>query len=270
MAPKKKGAKEKGKRQGKGAKSGKQSHVLAYGDDTYWNDRYTANPIVFDWYQKYEGVKAFINMYIPKATRVLVIGCGNSTMSEEMVHDGYIEVVNIDISSVVLEFMVAKYKGVKEMAFSRMDVREMKNLKELTIDHVIDKGLFDSFMCGIDAPTNVQLMLTEVRRVMKPKGVYILITYGDPRVRLPYLKTTEFQWEITLYVIPRPSSTKAIEPSSRIFTDPVYVCEDNTLGPQFNLDDFDWHYVYVCTKELPGTKELPTKKGDAKGKGKKK
>lgn len=80
MAPKKKGAKEKGKKQGKGAKSGKQSHVLAYGDDTYWNNRYTANPIVFDWYQKYEGVKAFINMYIPKATRVLVIGCGNSSV----------------------------------------------------------------------------------------------------------------------------------------------------------------------------------------------
>jgi hypothetical protein len=80
MAPKKKGAKEKGKKQGKGAKSGKQSHVLAYGDDTYWNNRYTANPVVFDWYQKYEGVKAFINMYIPKATRVLVIGCGNSSV----------------------------------------------------------------------------------------------------------------------------------------------------------------------------------------------
>jgi hypothetical protein len=79
MAPKKKGAREKGKRQGKGTKSGKQSHVLAYGDDTYWNNRYTTNPIVFDWYQKYEGVKAFINMYIPKATRVLVIGCGNSS-----------------------------------------------------------------------------------------------------------------------------------------------------------------------------------------------
>jgi hypothetical protein len=53
-----------------------------------------------------------------------------------------------------------------------------------------------------------------------------------------------------MVVVARPSSTKATEPSSRIFTDPVYVCEDNTLGPQFNLDDFDWHYVYVCTKVL--------------------
>ncbi len=55
-----------------------------------------------------------------------------------------------------------------------------------------------------------------------------------------------------MVVVARPSSTKATEPSSRIFTDPVYVCEDNTLGPQFNLDDFDWHYVYVCTKVHQG------------------
>jgi hypothetical protein len=58
-----------------------------------------------------------------------------------------------------------------------------------------------------------------------------------------------FMWMV---VVARPSSTKATEPSSRIFTDPVYVCEDNTLGPQFNLDDFDWHYVYVCTKVHQG------------------
>lgn len=25
---------------------------------------------------------------------------------------------------------------------------------------------------------------------------------------------------------------------------------DNTLGPQFNLDDPDWHYIYVCTKVI--------------------
>lgn len=30
--------------------------------------------------------------------------------------------------------------------------------------------------------------------------------------------------------------------------EPVYVVEDYTLGPQFNLDDPDWHYVYVLTK----------------------
>jgi hypothetical protein len=51
-------------------------------------------------------------------------------MSEEMVHDGYIEVVNIDISAVVLEFMVAKYKGVKEMACMAFDVLTSYILQE--------------------------------------------------------------------------------------------------------------------------------------------
>jgi hypothetical protein len=26
--------------------------------------------------------------------------------------------------------------------------------------------------------------------------------------------------------------------------------EDFTLGPQFNLEDPDWHYIYVCTKVI--------------------
>jgi hypothetical protein len=51
-------------------------------------------------------------------------------MSEEMVHDGYIEVVNIDISSIVLEFMVAKYKGVKEMACMAFDALTSYILQE--------------------------------------------------------------------------------------------------------------------------------------------
>jgi hypothetical protein len=54
-------------------------------------------------------------------------------MSEEMVHDGYIEVVNIDISSIVLEFMVAKYKGVKEMACMAFDVLTSYILQEIRV-----------------------------------------------------------------------------------------------------------------------------------------
>lgn len=46
----------------------------------------------------------------------------------------------------------------------------------------------------------------------------------------------------------RPGSRRAHEGSSRPVTDPVALGEDMTLGPQFNLEDPDLHYVYVCTK----------------------
>ena len=42
---------------------------------------------------------------VPKSARVLMVGCGNSVMSEAMVLDGYERVVNIDISGSVVATM---------------------------------------------------------------------------------------------------------------------------------------------------------------------
>jgi 2-polyprenyl-3-methyl-5-hydroxy-6-metoxy-1,4-benzoquinol methylase len=38
-----------------------------------------------------------------KSARVLILGCGNAEFSEDMYQDGYINLYNIDISSVVIE-----------------------------------------------------------------------------------------------------------------------------------------------------------------------
>ncbi|XP_073386393.1 uncharacterized protein [Physcomitrium patens] len=75
------------------------------------------------------------------------------------------------------------------------------------------------------------------------------ITYGDPRVRIPHLKSELAPWEIRLHVIPRPGSKRALEGTARPITEPVLLGEDMTLGPTFNLEDPDLHYVYVCIKK---------------------
>jgi hypothetical protein len=46
----------------------------------------------------------------------------------------------------------------------------------------------------------------------------------------------------------RPGSRRANEGSSRSITQPMPLGEDMTLGPTFNLEDPDLHYVYVCIK----------------------
>jgi hypothetical protein len=79
--------------------------------------------------------------------------------------------------------------------------------------------------------------------------VHKQITYGDPRVRLPHLKAGNFLWEVVLHVIPRPGSRRTHESTSRLLTDPVILNNDLMLGPLFNTEDPDLHYVYVCIKE---------------------
>jgi ubiquinone/menaquinone biosynthesis C-methylase UbiE len=126
---------------------------------------------------------------------------GDTAISEDMVCDGYQDIVNIDISAVVIEAMREKYKDMPQLQYQRMDVRDMKAFKDGQFDTVLDKGMLDSLMCGASATYSASSMLQEVRRVLKPGGVYLLITYGDPRVRLPHLKAGNFLWEVVLHVI---------------------------------------------------------------------
>lgn len=58
----------------------------AYGDESYWNERYSQDVGSFDWYQTYANMAPLINMYIPKSDNVLMVGCGNAGLCESSLH----------------------------------------------------------------------------------------------------------------------------------------------------------------------------------------
>jgi len=62
----------------------------------------------------------------------------------------------------------------------------MKDYQDESFDCVIDKGLFDSVLCGAYSKQNLRKMLKEISRVLKTKGYYICISYGDPDIRNHY------------------------------------------------------------------------------------
>ena len=59
----------------------------------------------YDWYCGYPELKnVFEKCYnLDKCAKILMIGCGNSKLSEDMFDDGYINIVSTDISDVVIE-----------------------------------------------------------------------------------------------------------------------------------------------------------------------
>jgi len=72
--------------------------MAQYGSKIYWDNRYEKEgDTSFDWYQKYSGVSHIIKQLVQPLDRVLMLGCGNSKLSEDMVDDGYHKIVNIDI-----------------------------------------------------------------------------------------------------------------------------------------------------------------------------
>lgn len=68
-----------------------------YGTVEYWNERYQ-NEESFDWFKDYSQIKDLLTELIPnKEWRILMLGCGNSTLSADMYNDGFINVTNIDV-----------------------------------------------------------------------------------------------------------------------------------------------------------------------------
>lgn len=78
----------------------------------------------------------------------------------------------------------------------------------------------------------------------------MMITYGDPLLRMPHLNRSVFGWSISLYNIPQPGSSKALEGCSKAYSEPVLLNGDGTYANKYVLEDLDSHFVYVCTKQL--------------------
>lgn len=111
-----------------------------------------------------------------------------------MYEDGFTTIQNIDISKVVVEQMVEKYKDKEGLKWTEMNVTDMQ-FSENTFDVVIDKGCMDSILCGEGSTNNVGKMCSEVSRVLKEKGIYIVVTYGIPENRLSYLEKDDYRWK---------------------------------------------------------------------------
>lgn len=216
----------------------------SYGEPSYWDNRYSKDSAPFDWYQKYSALAPLLLLYTKPHQRILLVGCGNSSLGEEMVKDGYEDVVNIDISAVVIEAMQKKFQNQPQLKYVKMDVRDMSGFQSDSFDAVIDKGTLDSLMCGQNSQKNSAKMLEEIGRVLKNGGVYILITYGGPNFRLSLLKDS-FLWNIKLHVIGK-LGAESLSHKIWELTTPFELNETGNFDTSVLGENPDVHYIYVC------------------------
>ena len=77
-------------------------------------------------YGEYNNLCGILHKYIKPADKVLMVGCGNSRLSEDMYDVGYHNITNIDISDTVIRQMTERNgKKREEMTFEKMDVTQV-------------------------------------------------------------------------------------------------------------------------------------------------
>jgi len=152
-----------------------------------------------------------------------------------MYDDGYQHISNIDISFTVIKQMQELYKEkYPSMPYKQMDVRSLQ-FEDGIFDAVIDKGTFDSILCGDGSGPNAEQMLNEIHRVLSPNGVYICISYGTKDSRLAYFTKSQYEWTVSNHMVAKPTISTS------------------TVVSKEEKDDKNFHWVYIMRKSTPPT-----------------
>lgn len=142
----------------------------------------------YDWYGTwntpgYLAIRPHLLPHLPPNAQrgsVLNVGCGNSRLTEELIDDGYTDVMSIDISGIAIEKMTQKFSGRAGMSFLKMDATQM-SFADGSFDLVFEKGTLDAMYTG--ASHMVRQVVEESFRVLRPGGVFISVTFGPPNAR---------------------------------------------------------------------------------------
>lgn len=124
----------------------------SYKQQEYWDRRFSKEDN-FEWCKSYKDFEHLINEHVNRSDRILILGCGNSSLSEDMYRDGYRNIVNIDFSAVVIENMKRKCKDLTEMQWMVMDMTNM-TFPEGSFEVIIEKATLDALMVEERDPWN--------------------------------------------------------------------------------------------------------------------
>ena len=167
-------------------------------------------------------------------SRVLILGCGNSRLGEDMIRDGWTGGVTcVDWSDVVIQQMQAKYAnsavqrllpstrgrkikpGMKSshrlLEFVCADFLQGLHFQAGSFDLIVCKGMFDALVSGAGAASNARQMNDECHRLLNSNhGALVVITHGNPENRIVHFENPGKEWwtGVGIHNIPKPHTQR--------------------------------------------------------------
>lgn len=172
--------------------------------DTFFEER---NAQTFEWYGDWSELKRVVPRYVSSDRPVLVVGCGNSSLSENLLDDvGCKDILSVDYSDKVIAEMRQKAEkaGKSEtLRFEKMDLRDMSRLSDGHFQTVVDKACLDAIFTDASKKVkdDVTTIVREMCRVLAAGGRYVCVTLAQDHVLEFLLTHFSFGWRAHVHWI---------------------------------------------------------------------
>lgn len=155
----------------------------------------------FEWYGDYNKLCGVLHKYIKVQDKVLVVGCGNSELSEQMYDVGYKRLTNIDISETVVTHMNQRNAERRPgLVFQQVDATQTP-YEDASYQAALDKSTLDA-MASEEEGALARSMLTEVSRVLAVGGRYVCVTLAEESVvKLAVEHFVRLGWAVRLHCL---------------------------------------------------------------------
>ena len=73
----------------------------------YWNNRFQ-NEQQYDWFKDFSEFKHLCVKHLHSGDSILILGCGNSTLTQDLYQSGFQNLTSVDLSDIVIDHMQKK------------------------------------------------------------------------------------------------------------------------------------------------------------------
>ncbi|KAK4443005.1 S-adenosyl-L-methionine-dependent methyltransferase [Podospora aff. communis PSN243] len=183
----------------------------------YWDEHYSQSDgsvPKHEWLRPFSALESFFaaNLFALAGFTpvdnplILHLGSGDSTIPVDLAARGYKRQLCVDFSPTAVKLMKDRH-AEHGIEWRLMDVRDMKNLEDGSVDVAFDKSTLDAMIHGSpwsppqEVKDNTAAYLAEVHRVLKDKGRFLCVTFRQPHFMKPLLNPEGLNWDVRLQVL---------------------------------------------------------------------
>jgi ubiquinone/menaquinone biosynthesis C-methylase UbiE len=163
----------------------------------YWDDRYeNQDADGYDWFKTFSEIAAVLTPHLKPSSKIMVLGCGTSSLSEDLYQSGYHHIFSNDFSAKCIDLMSCRKQDKPEMHWDVCDVRTLEVYDDDSFDVVIDKGVMDAMLDGCslwDPPEQVKencaREIQSAARVLKSGGKFLMISFRPSHFLRPRVQS---------------------------------------------------------------------------------